>query len=137
MRSAGTALCDTGPLVALFSRGQFAQEECEAALRDFRGTLVTTFAVLTEAFHFIDEPAERDHLWKFVFGGALGLADLSLSDLVRARQLMSKYADLPMDFADASLVVAGERLKLTRVFTLDSHFGLYRPRHVRCFNIFP
>ena len=60
MQSAGTALCDTGPLVALFSRGQFAQEECEAALRDFRGTLVTTFAVLTEAFHFIDEPAERN-----------------------------------------------------------------------------
>ncbi len=51
---------------------------------------------------------------------------------------MTKYADLPMDFADASLVALGERLKLRKVFTLDRRdFRLYRPRHVRSFEIFP
>jgi len=137
LRSSEMALCDTGPLVALFSRGQFAQPECEAALHDFGGRLVTTFAVLTEAFHFLDQPAERDHLWNFVLGGGLGLVELSLSDLERMRRLMTKYADLPMDLADASLVVVGERLKLNRVFTLDRHFRLYRPRHASSFSIFP
>jgi uncharacterized protein len=137
LRSVETALCDTGPIVALFSRGQFAQEECEAALHDFRGTLVTTFAVLTEAFHFLDQPNERDLLWNFVLGGGLGLAEVTLSDLERMRRLMTKYADLPMDFADASLVVVGERRKLNRVFTLDGHFRLFRPRHAGSFHVFP
>jgi predicted nucleic acid-binding protein len=31
-----------------------------------------------------------------------------------------------MDFADASLVAAGERLRLGRVFTTDKHFYAYR-----------
>jgi predicted nucleic acid-binding protein len=137
LRSVETALCDTGPLVALFSRGQFAQEECEAGLRDFGGTLVTTLGVLTEAFHFVEQPDERDYLWKFVLGGALEVAEVSLSDFVRMHRLMIEYADLPMDFADASLVVVGERLKLTRVFTLDAHFRVYRPGHARCFDVFP
>jgi predicted nucleic acid-binding protein len=44
---------------------------------------------------------------------------------------------LPMDFADASLVVLAERLLLRNVFTLDRHFRLYRPRHVRAFEIVP
>ena len=33
--------------------------------------------------------------------------------------LMEQYADLPMDLADASLVVAAEALTATRVFTID------------------
>lgn len=40
--------------------------------------------------------------------------------------LMQKYRDRPMDLADASLVVAAERLGLHRVFTLDSDFHIYR-----------
>jgi len=51
---------------------------------------------------------------------------------------MTQYATLPMDFADASLVVAAERLNLRRVFTLDRRdFLLYRPRNVAAFEVFP
>jgi predicted nucleic acid-binding protein len=40
---------------------------------------------------------------------------------------MTKYSDLPMDFADASLVAVAERMGLSRVFTLDrSDFSVYR-----------
>jgi len=39
---------------------------------------------------------------------------------------MQKYADAPMDFADASLVATAETLRLRRVFTLDHHFRAYR-----------
>ena len=40
----------------------------------------------------------------------------------RARVLMEKYRDTPMDLADASLVVLGEAKNLRRVFRLDSGF---------------
>jgi hypothetical protein len=35
------------------------------------------------------------------------------------RELMRKYRDLPMDLADATLVRAAEREKISRVFTID------------------
>ena len=48
---------------------------------------------------------------------------------------MEKYTDLPMDLADAALVVA-ERESLTRIFTLDrKHFSIYRPGRRRRFSI--
>lgn len=137
MLSAELVLCDTGPLVALFSAGQYAQQECQKSLRELRGGLMTTLPVLTEAFHFLDQPCERELLWTFIASGVLRLADISQPDLVRIRGLMDKYADSPMDFADASLVVVAERLKVRRVLTLDRHFRLYRPRHARAFEIFP
>ena len=40
--------------------------------------------------------------------------------------MMGKYKDLPMDFADASVVAAAERLGTRRVFTLDRDFYVYR-----------
>ena len=51
---------------------------------------------------------------------------------------MRQYHDAPMDLADASLVVAAERLNLRRIFTLDSHFRAYRkmtPPHYLVENI--
>ena len=39
---------------------------------------------------------------------------------------MTKYADSPVDLADASLVAAAEALRIHVVFTLDGHFHAYR-----------
>ena len=41
-------------------------------------------------------------------------------------ELMAKYKDRPMDLADASLIVAAERLGKKRIFTLDRDFHIYR-----------
>ncbi len=138
MPSVETVLCDTGPLVALFSKGQYAQEECERALKDLGGTLLTSLPVITEAFHFLDSRSEREGLWEFVLGGALRLSEILPDDLGRMRSLMEKYSDLPMDFADASLVAMAESLNVRKIFTLDRrHFALYRPRHTHFFELFP
>ncbi len=49
--------------------------------------------------------------------------------LRRTFELMIKYADQPMDMADASLVVAAENESLTKVFTIDRDvFATYRIR---------
>jgi len=136
--SAETVLCDTGPLVALFSEGQYAQESCQGALKEVHGTLLTTLPVITEAFYFLDLGSERELLWEFILGGALRLAEILPADLSRMRSLMKKYFDLPMDFADASLVAMAESLNVRKIFTLDRrHFGVYRPRHTHSFDVFP
>jgi len=124
--------------VALADPNDSAHETCLAALKSFRGNLITSWPVLAEAFYLLRAQVQRDVLWEFIFGGALRLGDIFPPELPRMRWLMAKYSDLPMDLADASLVVLAERLKLGKVFTIDRRdFRLYRPRHVRSFEVFP
>ncbi len=65
------------------------------------------------------------------------MPELGAADVGRASALMAKYHDLPMDFADATLVVLAERLGTPRIFTLDrKDFGAYRLGR-RSFRIVP
>ena len=57
--------------------------------------------------------------------------------LKRCRTLLEKYSDLPMDFADATLVVLAEELNANKVFRFDSAFQIYRIRGRKHFQIVP
>lgn len=138
MPSVEKALCDTGPLVAMADREDTAHEKCREAFGRFGGNLVTTWPVVTEAFYLLDDPSVRDFLWEFILRTGVEIVNLSLDELSRIRALMTQYASLPMDFADGSLVVLAERLRLGRVFTLDRRdFFVYRPRDISAFEVFP
>jgi hypothetical protein len=51
---------------------------------------------------------------------------------------MEKYADRPMDFADATLVALAEDLSADQVFTLDRlDFSIYRVHGTRPFRLLP
>jgi predicted nucleic acid-binding protein len=50
---------------------------------------------------------------------------------------MTRYADLPMDLADATLVALAEERADRRVFTLDSDFQVYRLHGRKRFEIVP
>lgn len=95
-----------------------------------REPLVTTAAVLTEAFHLLDPGSQgAAALRSFLEKDGAVVWFFDRSALRRALELMTRYADHPMDFADASLVVAAERLRTTRIFTIDRNdFASYRAR---------
>lgn len=122
-------LVDTGPLVALFdpSDGQHAACTRELARLE-RRRLVTSLAVVTEATYLLDFSSRAQRaLLAFVARGAVEIAPFDAAAIERASVLMEKYEDLPMDFADATLVVLAETLGTTSVFTLDRQdFGIYR-----------
>jgi hypothetical protein len=123
-------LVDTGPFVALFDPKDDAHAETRHVLQRLRGPLVTTAPVLTEAFHLLD-PGSRGAaaLRTFVRKDGVAVWFFESTSLHRALDLMERYADRPMDFADASLVAAAEQLRTTRVFTLDRNdFSAYRAR---------
>ena len=44
----------------------------------------------------------------------------------RIAELTGKYADIPMDFADATLVVAAEKTGIREIISLDKDFDIYR-----------
>ena len=57
--------------------------------------------------------------------------------LRRCLALIEKYSDLPMDFADATLVVLAEELDADRIFTVDRDFHVYRIYGRKRFRLFP
>jgi len=139
VEEAEVILCDTGPLVALLDSDEERHADCraEAIQLDF---LLTTWPCLTEAMHLIGRKfgfRRQQNLWHQVEIGAIVLHDSSVAEIVRMRQLMAQYQDLPMDLADASLVAAAEVLGVTRIFTLDNDFRVYRLADGRGFEIVP
>ena len=118
---------DTGPLVALFNPQDADHAGCREVFEAINERLYTTEAVLTEAFHLLNHSAGG--LMEFILQGCIEITSLDIEDMARAFELMDKYADCPMDFADASLVVLAERLRTLSVFTIDNRdFNIYRIR---------
>jgi hypothetical protein len=103
---------------------------CREVLASFREPLVTTVPVLTEAFHMLSPGSQgSDRLRDFIIQAGLSVWFIDMTGLVRAFELMERYADHPMDLADASLVVAAETLSTLKVFTIDHRdFSTYRVR---------
>jgi len=132
-------LVDAGPLIALLSRSDRFHAGCVRIFRELNSPLITTLPVITEAMYFLQVYGGltgQGALWKLILRGDLVLEHPGPADLVRMDALMKKYADLPMDLADASLVAVAERNSLNRVFTLDrSDFSVYRIRDRNPFTI--
>jgi predicted nucleic acid-binding protein len=63
---------------------------------------------------------------KWINRGGLQIFELEFHDLVRIIDLSEKFADVPMDFADATLIVASEAKGITKIASVDSDFYVYR-----------
>src|SRR6202035_3173588 len=97
-------------------------------LKTLREPLVRVWPPLVEAAYLLaDLPKAQEALWEMLARGAVQLMSLGLVDIPRIRELMIKYADRPMDLADAALVRVAEREGIRRIFTVDrSNFTVYR-----------
>lgn len=121
-------LIDTGPLFALFDPRDAHHEVCHQILAGLTQTLATTEAVLTEALHLTrsGSPAEIG-LQALAASNHMTMLQTTEGDLSRCFEYMHRYADLPMDFADSTLIVQAERRRICEVFTLDlKDFETYR-----------
>jgi len=133
------ALLDTGPWVALIDRSERMHKKCFDWFKGFSGDLYTTEAVLTEVIYLLNfsVPAQLSAL-DFILEGAVNLVPSTLYSLQKVRRLMDKYSDLPMDFADATLVAFAEETGILNICTLDKKdFGLYRLSKNKSFVIYP
>lgn len=135
----GELLLDTGALVSLLDRSQRHHLKCRRAFEEWTGPVVSTEAVLTEATHLLGgvRGGRATCVDFFLSGGAI-LVPSSMTSLQRVRTLLVKYADVPMDFADATLVALAEELDCTTVFTTDrTDFSVYRVKGRKPFRIVP
>jgi len=136
---AADALIDSGAIVAMLDKTDPWHGVCHEALRQLRLPLLTSEAVLTEAFHFVGEVRSKmETAWKFVRSGVLVLGKIEHDELPQIHALMSRYWDRPMDFADATLVYLARRESISAILTIDhADFTTYRIEGKRQLKIFP
>ena len=108
-------------------------------LGGLRGRLCTTWAPVTEAMYLLDfSPPAQAGLLQMIEREVLQVLPLGAADMPPIRQLMAKYGDLPMDFADATLVRIADREGFSVVFTLDRRdFAVYRRSNGTPFRVLP
>ena len=129
-RNTGVILVDAGPLVALFDPTDSSHARCVEALESIREPIGTSLPVLTEAFHLLQQTSVGAlRLMDFVMDHGLQMLALDEQAMARMFELMIQYADVQMDFADASLITLAEINGLSTIFTIDRNdFTIYRVR---------
>jgi predicted nucleic acid-binding protein len=123
-------LIDSGPLLALFNRGDKWHAPTLALLQEQpQLRLHSTWPVLTEVCALLARRIHNDAALDFlhwVQRGAVQLdspADWSLTSVLAICQ---RFATLPLDLADASIAEAAERLGIRHVVSVDQDFDVYR-----------
>jgi len=117
----------SGPLIALFDKSDKNSPTALAFLKKNTSPLFTTLPVVTEVIYILDFSikAQSDFL-EWISRGGLSIINLDHHDFSRIKDLMLKYQDLPMDFADGSLVAACEKIESHFIATIDKDFEIYR-----------
>ncbi|MCL4738661.1 MAG: VapC toxin family PIN domain ribonuclease [Burkholderiaceae bacterium] len=129
---AGMVLVDSGPLIALFNRG----DRWHAPVLDWlranpAARLLTTWPVATEVCALLARRLGNDCALDFLRWAQRGgvaitaAADGSLTEILR---LSERFASLPFDLAEASIAEAAARLKLRHLLSIDVDFDVYRDR---------
>lgn len=131
-------LLDTGPIVAsLVADDPHHALVCEGFGR-LTGKLITSGAVVTEAMFFLqDLPNGPARLVDWLARTKAEIVDcFQSSHLQAASELMARYADTPMDFADATLVLTAGHLECADILTLDERgFRTYRFNRSKRFSL--
>ncbi len=132
-------IIDTGPFVALFDKSDHYHNICKATLKKIGEPIIATWPVLTEVMYLLNFSSKAQRLcFEFIESGAVDVHSENSKQLRRIHQLMKQYADLPIDFADASLVALAEEKRVTTIFTLDhKDFRVYVPKHSKAFYLIP
>lgn len=132
-------LLDTGALVALLDISERNHERCVSFFETFSGKIMTTEPVLTEILYLLGSSVKAQKTCiEFILKGGATLVPQSPESLSKAIMLMEKYKDIPMDFADATLVVLAEETGIDEVFTLDIRgFSTYRIHGRKAFKVWP
>ncbi len=131
-------LLDTGPLVAFLDRSEPEHKRVLKVMSGLSAALLTTGAVVTEAFHFVSEiPGGPSRLTEFIDLSALEIRDTFAPEtLTSCVRLMEKYADTPMDFSDATLVCLASQIGSGQILTLDRRgFSTFRFGRNRRFHL--
>lgn len=125
--------------MAVLDAADAAHRSCLAIWPEVIERCLTTEAVVTEATHHMARGGGPAHLpLDFLLAAGIPILGLETRGQHRAAALMERYANVPMDYADAALVALAEVFRISQVFTLDRRgFATYRWQGVGTFALLP
>ncbi|MGB7415028.1 MAG: PIN domain-containing protein [Thermosynechococcaceae cyanobacterium] len=123
-------IVDTGFWLALANRKDDHHQQATTALTHLQEPLITTWPVITETCYLLLHRLGTDAQERFILSldqGAFAVFDLAPKQSLQIQSLMHQYRNLPMDLADASLVILAEHLGHGRIVSVDERdFNTYR-----------
>ena len=117
-----SVIADTGFWYALINDDDDFHRLAVAALQKHNISLISTWPVITETSYLLQSRMGQKEVCEFLDSyndGLYEIYNLLPVKMVRMVTLMQKYADLPMDLADASLVILAEELGHGRILSTD------------------
>ena len=124
-----SVVVDSGFLIGLFDDRDPLHQRCRDFLRDYRGRFLTSEAVLAETLALLSVEQQLRCLDWLGDAAQIGLlvVDRTPLDFRAVEKLVRKYADQPMDFADASVVLLAMRAGIREILTADQRdFSVYK-----------
>ena len=136
-----TVVVDTGPLYALVDHDDSWHNRVVKWWRANRERVVVPVCVLSEVCFLLHTRISPDAEASFVSAIADGQFDIEAlehDDFERIEAIMTKYAELELNFVDAAVAATAERLDAVTLLTTDrKHFSAIRPRHASAFQLSP
>lgn len=120
-------LIDAGPLIALFDRDDKYHDKIKDYIKKNKVKFVSTIAVITEVTHMLDFNIRAQiGFLEWISQEGIIIHNINQKEIIRIIELSKKYHDVPMDFADATLVVTAEQTGIREIISIDSDFEIYR-----------
>jgi uncharacterized protein len=136
-----TALIDSGFLYATLDAADKNHERVTHALANLSDELLLPTVVLVETTYLLHARIGHEAMRRFIQRleqSPLPLISVSQVDLPRIYEILNQYADLRLDFVDATIISLAERLNIQRILTVDQRdFRTVRPKHCDYFEILP
>ena len=124
-------IIDTGPLIAIIDQRDAQHRWAIDQLKVLEPPFITCEAVVSESLFLLSSARQGvPTLLQMIQEDLIRVAFNLDEHLTAVTRLITKYHDVPMSLADASLVRMSELHDRARIFTLDSDFKHYR-RHGR------
>jgi hypothetical protein len=125
-------LVDSGILLSYYQQREPLHQAVLTFFDQTAAQLITSPICIAEVLWLLGDPgdarvlAAQNHLLRAVGQGGIDVIHLLPEDYQRIADLNTRYADLPGDFADLTLVALSERLDVKEILSLDGDFDVYR-----------
>jgi len=125
-------LVDSAILLSYYQQQEPLHQVVVAFFDQNAAQLITSPICIAEVLWLLGNPGDprvlcaQNHLLRAVSRGGIEAINLLPEDYARIAELNQRYADLPGDFADLTLVTLSERLDVAEILSLDSDFDVYR-----------
>ena len=131
-------LLDTGVIVALLDRSERFHRACAQTIRQLEAPLITCEAVITESCYLLRNlSGAQEAVIENVAAGIFQVAFQLSQEAAGVKQVLRKYRDRKIDFADACLILLADQFGTADILTLDQDFATYRWGKNKPFRMMP